>query len=51
MGSIELANGVKEQNAQIFGATAANPFTTTPRADDPYRYQVGFGNRFYSEAV
>jgi homogentisate 1,2-dioxygenase len=34
------------------GATAKGPFVTTPVKDrDPYTYQVGFGNRFASEAV
>ncbi|KAJ4480188.1 homogentisate 1,2-dioxygenase [Lentinula aciculospora] len=35
-----------------YGATAASSFNTTPRgSDDPYQYQVGFGNRFASEAI
>jgi hypothetical protein len=51
MGSIPLAEPVGEQLSPSFGATAANPFTTATRPDDPYRYQIGFGNRFYSEAV
>ncbi|KAJ3889044.1 homogentisate 1,2-dioxygenase [Lentinula edodes] len=33
------------------GATAASSFNTIPRQDDPYQYQVGFGNRFASEAI
>jgi hypothetical protein len=34
-----------------FGAAAVQTFATTPRPDDPYRYQTGWGNRFASEAV
>jgi homogentisate 1,2-dioxygenase len=33
------------------GATAKSAFTTEPTPEDPYAYQVGFGNRFASEAV
>ncbi|KAJ3825824.1 homogentisate 1,2-dioxygenase [Lentinula raphanica] len=34
------------------GATAASSFNTTSRGQtDPYQYQVGFGNRFASEAI
>ncbi|EMD34039.1 hypothetical protein CERSUDRAFT_117547 [Gelatoporia subvermispora B] len=33
------------------GATAKQAFTTTPTEEDPYQYQVGFGNRFASEAI
>ncbi|KAK0709290.1 homogentisate 1,2-dioxygenase [Lasiosphaeria miniovina] len=33
------------------GATAPGPYTTPPTAADPYTYQVGFGNRFASEAL
>jgi homogentisate 1,2-dioxygenase len=33
------------------GASAKGPFTTTPSATDPYTYQVGFGNRFATEAL
>jgi homogentisate 1,2-dioxygenase len=33
------------------GASAAASFTSTPTPDDPYLYQVGFGNRFASEAI
>ncbi|KAI1780306.1 homogentisate 1,2-dioxygenase [Hypoxylon cercidicola] len=32
-------------------ATARGAFTTTPTATDPYTYQVGFGNRFATEAI
>lgn len=32
-------------------ASAAASFATTPTAEDPYSYQVGFGNLFASEAV
>ncbi|KII95684.1 hypothetical protein PLICRDRAFT_96456 [Plicaturopsis crispa FD-325 SS-3] len=35
----------------MIGATANAPFSTTPTPQDPYRYQVGFGNRFASEAI
>lgn len=33
------------------GASATASFTSTPTQDDPYLYQVGFGNRFASEAI
>ncbi|KAF6842130.1 homogentisate 1,2-dioxygenase [Colletotrichum plurivorum] len=33
------------------GASARHAFTTEPTPEDPYAYQVGFGNRFASEAV
>ncbi|EJD06339.1 homogentisate 1,2-dioxygenase [Fomitiporia mediterranea MF3/22] len=33
------------------GATAAGSFSVKPTAKDPYSYQVGFGNRFASEAI
>jgi homogentisate 1,2-dioxygenase len=34
-----------------FGASARASFTATPDSKDPYRYQVGFGNRFATEAM
>ncbi|KAH8879378.1 putative homogentisate 1,2-dioxygenase [Thozetella sp. PMI_491] len=40
---------VVEENT--FGAMAAGSRTTPPRERDPYRYQLGFGNHFSSEAV
>ena len=36
---------------QVHNATAKSSYITVPTKDDPYRYQVGFGNRFASEAV
>ncbi|PPQ72342.1 hypothetical protein CVT26_007313 [Gymnopilus dilepis] len=33
------------------GATAKGAFSTVPSKEDPYTYQVGFGNRFASEAL
>lgn len=33
------------------GATAQAAFSTKPTEKDPYRYQVGFGNNFASEAL
>ncbi|KAF9448554.1 homogentisate 1,2-dioxygenase [Macrolepiota fuliginosa MF-IS2] len=33
------------------GATAQTAFATQPHAKDPYKYQVGFGNLFASEAL
>ncbi|KAJ7220230.1 homogentisate 1,2-dioxygenase [Mycena pura] len=33
------------------GATARSSFVTKPAEKDPYQYQVGFGNRFASEAI
>ena len=32
-------------------ATALTPFSTKPTKQDPYSYQVGFGNSFASEAL
>lgn len=37
--------------SSVPGATAAGSFSTKPTEKDPYTYQVGFGNRFASEAV
>ncbi|KAH7025682.1 putative homogentisate 1,2-dioxygenase [Microdochium trichocladiopsis] len=34
-----------------FGASACGSRTTPPAKSDPYRYQLGFGNYFSSEAV
>ncbi|KAK5128729.1 hypothetical protein LTR85_000062 [Meristemomyces frigidus] len=34
-----------------FGASAGGTATTAPRTEDPYRYQLGFGNHWSSEAV
>ncbi|KAI0630720.1 homogentisate 1,2-dioxygenase [Trametes polyzona] len=34
-----------------FGASAQSAYTVTPTESDPYTYQVGFGNRFTSEAI
>lgn len=33
------------------GATATASYATTPTPTDPYPYQVGFGNRFATEAI
>lgn len=33
------------------GATARAAYATKPTEKDPYQYQVGFGNRFASEAI
>ncbi|KAF8812720.1 homogentisate 1,2-dioxygenase [Phlegmacium glaucopus] len=33
------------------GASANGAFSTRPRKEDPYEYQVGFGNLFASEAL
>ncbi|KAI9740605.1 MAG: hypothetical protein M1834_005186 [Cirrosporium novae-zelandiae] len=35
----------------MLGYTAKCAFATTPTPEDPYSYQVGFGNRFASEAI
>ncbi|KAF7328146.1 Homogentisate-dioxygenase [Mycena venus] len=35
----------------VLGATARSTYATTPTETDPYVYQVGFGNRFASEAI
>ncbi|KAE8552446.1 hypothetical protein TMatcc_002492 [Talaromyces marneffei ATCC 18224] len=34
-----------------YGRSATDCYTSPPTAKDPYRYMVGFGNRFASEAV
>ncbi|CDO74970.1 hypothetical protein BN946_scf184945.g42 [Trametes cinnabarina] len=34
-----------------FGASAQTTFSVPPNERDPYRYHVGFGNRFASEAI
>ena len=34
-----------------FGATAQAPVITEAHPKDPYQYQLGFGNRFASEAL
>ncbi|KAI0326637.1 homogentisate 1,2-dioxygenase [Cubamyces sp. BRFM 1775] len=34
-----------------FGASAQSVYSVTPKERDPYQYQVGFGNRFASEAI
>ncbi|KAI0749402.1 homogentisate 1,2-dioxygenase [Daedaleopsis nitida] len=34
-----------------FGASAQQTFTVPPKERDPYKYQVGLGNRFASEAI
>ncbi|KAL7279127.1 hypothetical protein ACG7TL_006967 [Trametes sanguinea] len=34
-----------------FGASAQTTYSIPPKDRDPYRYQVGFGNRFASEAI
>lgn len=34
-----------------FGASAQGSFSVPPAERDPYHYQVGFGNRFASEAI
>jgi hypothetical protein len=33
------------------GSSAAGSRTSPPRDEDPYRYQLGFGNYFSTEAV
>ncbi|KAG8782749.1 hypothetical protein FRC12_020458 [Ceratobasidium sp. 428] len=38
-------------NRGIASVTAKSAFLTKPAEKDPYQYQVGFGNRFASEAV
>jgi len=36
---------------QLYNATAKSSYITASTEKDPYQYQVGFGNRFASEAV
>ncbi|KAH9897588.1 putative homogentisate 1,2-dioxygenase [Xylariomycetidae sp. FL2044] len=38
-------------DSSTFGASAAGSRTTPPKESDPFRYQLGFGNYFSSEAV
>jgi hypothetical protein len=45
------ASLVSREKSSLFGASAAGPRTTPPKKEDPYRYQLGFGNYFSSEAV
>jgi homogentisate 1,2-dioxygenase len=40
-----------EESIALAGATASAGFTSRPSAGDPYSYQVGFGNRFATEAL
>ena len=43
---------VIEARSTKFGASARGSRTTIPKGeDDPYRYQLGFGNYFSTEAV
>ncbi|KAI0073861.1 homogentisate 1,2-dioxygenase [Panus rudis PR-1116 ss-1] len=39
------------EQAKFTGATAQTGWQAGPRDNDPYRYQVGYGNLFASEAV
>ncbi|KIW19658.1 homogentisate 1,2-dioxygenase [Exophiala spinifera] len=41
----------KASSMDKFGASAAGSKTTAPTEVDPYRYQLGFGNYFSTEAV
>ncbi|KIK58015.1 hypothetical protein GYMLUDRAFT_75099 [Collybiopsis luxurians FD-317 M1] len=42
----------KFNKSASYSVTAAGSFATEPRGEkDPYRYQVGFGNKFASEAI
>ena len=34
-----------------YGTSAQHAYTVAPKENDPYKYQVGFGNRFASEAM
>jgi homogentisate 1,2-dioxygenase len=45
--SISMISHVKS----TYGRSATDCYTSPPTASDPYRYMVGFGNRFASEAV
>lgn len=45
--SISMASPMKS----TYGRSATDCYTSPPTASDPYRYMVGFGNRFASEAV
>jgi hypothetical protein len=40
-----------ESPTKLPGATAQTAFSTKPTAEDPYTYQVGFNNRFATEAM
>ncbi|KAK9422698.1 putative Homogentisate 1,2-dioxygenase [Seiridium unicorne] len=41
----------RPEPAAAFGACSQSGFMTAPTKADPYRYQVGFGNFFNSEAI
>lgn len=46
-----MSPAVLEAGALAEGFSATTGYTRAPSKGDPYRYQVGFGNRFVSEAV
>lgn len=48
---VDAVPNTADERISTYGATATGSFNTTPRSDDPYCYQTGFGNRFSSEAV
>lgn len=49
--SSEMVLVTKSSSMNKFGASAAGSRTTAPTEADPYRYQLGFGNYFSTEAV
>ncbi|KAF7545640.1 hypothetical protein G7046_g9513 [Stylonectria norvegica] len=42
---------IESKRIPFAGASAKSAFTTSPTPTDPYIYQVGFGNRFATEAL
>lgn len=46
-----VASKRQYNNSAATGATAAGSFSVKRTEKDPYEYQVGFGNRFASEAM
>jgi homogentisate 1,2-dioxygenase len=49
--SFPSKSAVQHSFGSSYGASATGTFTTSPRPEDPYRYQVGFGNLHATEAI
>jgi hypothetical protein len=49
--SSDLSCPLTTMAPSTFGATAQAPVITEAHPKDPYQYQLGFGNRFASEAL
>jgi len=50
-GKVSLSDNKLTMPLATSGAAAQTAFATRPHAKDPYKYQVGFGNLFASEAL